>query len=164
MRTIMTLVVSAMLAPLIAHADGGTVCLREASGPFLVTVFVAPAPLRAGPIDMSVLVQDRKTGEVILDATVELAIEPLSGENPRRIARPTREQATNKLLKAVRIDLPAPGWWALRVFVSRGQEEGVLATRFQVAPATSRASAVWPFLLFPLFAIAVFALHQTLRG
>jgi hypothetical protein len=127
-------------------------------------VFVSPDPLRAGPIDTSVLVQHHKTGGVILDATVKLAIRPLSGKSPRLITHATRDHATNKLLSAARVDLPDPGWWALDVFVSRGREEAVLTTILQVAPATPRVAVIWPFLLFPPFAIALFAIHQLLRA
>jgi hypothetical protein len=153
---------SLVLAPLAAHADGGAVCLHEASGPFLVTVFVSPDPPRTGPIDTSVLVQDQETGEVFLDATIKLAIHPISGKTPGLLTQATREQATNKLLKASRLDLPDPGWWGLQVFVSRGREEAVLTTKLQVAPATPRVATVWPFLLFPPVAIVLFAIHQLL--
>jgi hypothetical protein len=161
---ISTVLTSMVLAPLIAHADGGAVCLHEASGPFLVTVFVSPDPLRAGPVDTSVLVQNHKTGGVILDATVKLAIRPLSGKGPRLVTHATRDHATNKLLSAAGLDLRDPGWWALDVFVSRGREEAVVSTKLQVAPATPRVAVIWPFLLFPPFAIALFAIHQLLRA
>jgi hypothetical protein len=157
MRTAVVLVMSAMLA----SADGGAVCLREASGPFLVTVF-APESLRAGPNDVSVLVQNRGTGGVILDAAVTFVIEPLAGKSPGIRTRATREQATNKLLKAARIDLPAPGSWALQVIVTRGGEEAVLATNLTVAPSASRLAAVWPLLLPPPFVILLFAIHQVI--
>ena len=152
-----------MLAPLVAHADGGTVQLREASGPFVVTVFAAPEPLRVGPIDTSVLVQDRETGRVILDATVNLAFQPVAGTSPRFQTRATHAQARNKLLQAVTIDVPAPGWWTIQVFVSRDREQAVLATKLLVMPAAPRLATIWPFLILPPFAIALFALHQTLR-
>ena len=55
-----------------ARADGGVVRLREAKGPFLVTVFTAAEPVQDGLGDVSVLVQRRDSGDAILDATVEL--------------------------------------------------------------------------------------------
>ena len=113
-----------MLAPLIAHADGGTVQLREASGPFVVTVFTAPETFRAGPIDTSVLVQDRETGRVILDATVNLAFQPAAGTGPRFQARATHAQARNKLLQAATIDMPAAGWWTIQISVSSRRGAG----------------------------------------
>ncbi len=152
-----------MLAPLIAHADGGTVQLRRASGPFVVTVFTAPETLRAGPIDTSVLVQDRETGRVILDATVNFALQPAGGTGPRFQARATHVQARNKLLQAATIDIPAAGWWTIQVSVSRDGARAVVATKLLVLQSAPRLGGVWPFVMIPPVAIALFALHQTLR-
>jgi len=160
---IVKVLMSMMLAPLAVQADGGAVCLHEASGPFLVTVFVSPYPLRAGPADISVLVQDRETSEVVLDPTIKLAIHPLSANGSHLLTQARRELATNRLLQSARLDLPAPGLWVLNVSVSRGREEAVLSTTLQVAPETSRLAVVWPLLLFPPLAIGLFAIHQVLK-
>ena len=121
MKIAMTLARATMFAVSLAHADGGAVCLREGLGVFLVTVFVAPQPIQVGPINAGVLVQDRQTGEVILDAKVDLAIRRVDGGGPEFLAHATHEQSTNKLLKSGRISLPTPGSWGLRVFVSHGR-------------------------------------------
>jgi hypothetical protein len=162
-KTTIILVLTFVLAPLVTYADGGTVHLREASGPFLVTVFAAPAAPRAGLIDMSVLVQDRKTDIVILDTTVNLELQPIPDSNPPFPIRATLGQAKNKLLKTVTIDVPAPGWWAVKIFVRRDREEVLLATKFLIMPAAPRLATLWPFLILPPLAIGLFALHQTLR-
>jgi hypothetical protein len=164
LRTPLILIMSALLLPCVALTDGGRVCLRETSGVFLVTVFVAPQPLQAGPIDTSVLVQDRETGAVLLDAMVDLAIQRDDGSSHPSLTRATRGQATNKLLQSSTIALPAPGRWALRVSVSRGQKEAAFTTILQVAPAASRLAAIWPLLLLPPLGIALFALHQAIRN
>lgn len=163
MKITPTLLTMLMLAPLVAHADGGTVQLREASGPFVVTVFTAPETLRAGPVDTSVLVQDPETGRVILDATVNLALQPVAGTGPGFQARATHVQARNKLLQAVTIDVPAAGWWTMQISVSRDGAQAVLATKLLVLPAAPRLAAIWPFVILPPVAIALFALHRTLR-
>ena len=163
MKTVRTLLTMVMLAPLVVHADGGTVQLREASGPFVVTVFTSPETLRAGPIDTSVLVQDRESGRVILDATVDLAFQPVAGTGPRFQARATHVQARNKLLQAATIDMPAAGWWTMQISVSRNGVQAVVATKVLVLPAAPRLAAIWPFVILPPVAIALFALHQTLR-
>jgi hypothetical protein len=152
-----------ILAPLAAHADGGAVHLREASGAFLVTFFAAPGAPRVGPIDTSILVQDRKTGAVILDTTVNLELQPIANTSPPFSIRATFGQAKNKLLQTVTIDVPAPGWWAVKIFVRRDREEVILATKLLIMPAAPRLATLWPFLILPPFAIGLFALHQTLR-
>jgi len=162
-KTTLALMLSVMLAPIGTHADGGAVHLREASGPFLVTFFAAPEAPRVGLIDTSILVQDRKTGIVILDTTVNLELQPIPDTNPPFSIRATLGQAKNKLLQAVTIDVPAPGWWAVKIFVRRDREEVVLATKLLIMPAAPRLATFWPFLILPPFAIGLFALHQTLR-
>ena len=162
MKVAMKLVAGVMLAVCLTHADGGAVCLREGLGAFLVTVFVAPEPARVGPIDASVMVQDRQTGVVILDAKVDLAVRRAGSGDTELRTRATREQSTNKVLQSGRIDLPTPGLWALRVIVSRGGDESMFATTLPVSPAAPRLMAFWPLLLLPPFAVALFALHQTL--
>jgi hypothetical protein len=162
-KTTIILVLNFVLAPLVTYADGGTVHLREASGPFLVTVFAAPEVLRVGLIDTSVLVQDRKTGTVILGTTVNLELQPIPDTNPPFAIRATLGQAKNKLLQAVTINVPAPGWWAVKIFVRRDREEVLLTTKFLIMPAAPRLATLWPFLILPPLAIGLFALHQTLR-
>uniref|UniRef100_Q01PC4 YtkA-like domain-containing protein n=1 Tax=Solibacter usitatus (strain Ellin6076) TaxID=234267 RepID=Q01PC4_SOLUE len=160
--TLVLLIVATICCPA-ANADGGTVRLREASGPFIVTIFTGLEPLRAGPIDTSVLVQDRETGRVLLDANVNIAFQPASGTSHRLLTRATHVQAGNKLLQAVLIDLPVPGWWTIQVFVRRNLEETMFATRVLVMPAASRLTAIWQFLALPPLAVVLFALHQMLR-
>jgi hypothetical protein len=158
-----TLLTTIILTPLALHADGGTVQLREASGPFVVTVFTAPETLRAGPIDISVLVQDREKGGVILDAAVNLAVEPAAGAGPRFQIHATHAQARNKLLQAATIDTPVAGWWTMHISVSTNGAQAAVVTRVLVLPATSRLAGIWPYLIVPPVAIALFALHQALR-
>jgi hypothetical protein len=162
-KTTLALILNVILAPQVAHADGGAVHLREASGPFLVTVFAAPEAARVGLIDMSVLVQDRKTGTVILDTTVNLELQPIANTSPPFSIRTPLGQAKNKLLQSVTIDVPAPGWWAVKIFVRRDREDVVLATKLLIMPAAPRLATLWPFLILPPFGISLFVLHQTLQ-
>src|SRR2546425_1814223 len=98
------LLVVMILAQATAFADGGTVQLRKEAGPLVITVFSSPAPLSAGPVDISLLLQNRTGLEPVLDATVSLVLRAdTSGTEIR--ARPTREQAQNKLLYAAPVTL-----------------------------------------------------------
>src|SRR5262245_36396525 len=97
-------------------ADGGAVQLRERAGDYQITVFTSPTPLRAGPVDVSVLVQDAATGECMPEARVTVCLKgPGAG---RMLEYPaTTEAATNKLLRAAEFQLPEPGWWDVSVAV-----------------------------------------------
>ena len=162
MRRPGVLLISFGLLPLVASADGLTVSVRQASGPFLVTVFTTPDPMRVGPVDVAVLVQDRKTGGVILDANVMFAARSLSGSGRHVLTLGTGYHAINKLLRSARLGIPDPGWWALDIRISRGESEAAVSTKIQVSPAKSRVSVVWPFLLIPPIAVALFVIHQML--
>src|SRR5262249_31212541 len=110
-----------------------------------VTVFGSPEAARRGLTDVSVLVQWRKSGEVVLDADVSLTVEPpkglamdrseeFCGLSPASVGFPladmkqgqavsaTRQQASNKLLYAANLKLNAPGEWRLHIYVLRGSD------------------------------------------
>jgi hypothetical protein len=179
------LVVMTALA-LSAFADGGAVRLREATGPFLLTVFTTPPTPRTGLVDVSVLVQSRDAGETLLDAEVDLfffsppgvvavgrevfcapdgtQILALSAGDTRSRAIPaTQKHATNKLLYAAKVNLPVGGDWQLRVQVRRSS--AIANVNFPLPVATGGASFtnVWPFVAPPLILIAIFICHQRLQ-
>src|SRR5260370_621938 len=91
------LVLVCMLAQATVFADGGLVQLRKEAGAFVITVFTSPAPLSAGPVDISLLLQNRNGLEPVLDASVSLLLRADASSTELR-ARATREQAQNKLL------------------------------------------------------------------
>jgi len=146
-----------------ARGDGGVVRLSERAGPFVVTVFTSPTPLRAGPADVSVMVQDAEGRRPILDAEVSVSLSPLAAGPKAVSARATRQTASNKLLYAALLDLPAPGRWDLRVTVDRNGTSGEVACEVTLTPARPRLLAFWPYLAFPPLAIVLFALHSWLR-
>src|SRR5262249_44815805 len=130
----------------LAKGDGGIVLFHEARDPFSVTIFVAPETARGGLADLSVLVQWRTNGQVVLDADVSLTLDPPTGSTMSQTdpvcslpwaaagvqfpdgiplpmtVRATRAQAANKLLYAAPLKLNAAGDWRLHVIVSRGSD------------------------------------------
>ena len=152
----------AWLAPDTVDIDGDVVRLQGASGPFQISVFGEPGSLPAGPTDLAVLVQDRNSGDVILDADVDLAVR--SGGGAPTVVRGTREQSTNKLLEAATVDLPAAGPSDLRVSVRRGGDQGMLKTTPDVAPSATASSFSWGYLVALAIGAALFILHRVLRS
>lgn len=175
------------LAPRFAWGDGGVIRLREVQGPFSVTVFTSIEALAGGSSDVSVLVQWRNTGEVVLDADVNLTLNPPDGvaispsdplcglsslaaasqlsdmRAPQLSVRATREQASNKLLYAALVKLNAAGDWRLHVLVSRGSDCAGFDCLLPAATASSTLRGIWPYLALPPIAIAAFAMNQRLR-
>ena len=146
----------------VAAADGGTLRLSEQKGNYRITVFTAPTVLRAGPVDISVLVQEVATGE--LASEVQVTIKAVrSGSSGVAFHHPaTTEAATNKLYYAAIFDLPEPGWYSVEVFI-----DGVLGkaqVRFEVEAAEPLPSwfAMLPWVGWPVLAILLFSIHQLL--
>jgi cytochrome c oxidase assembly factor CtaG len=141
---------------------GGEVYLMEEAGPFLITVFTDPTPLRAGPVDISVMVQDRDRGRPILHAVVTVQLREHGTDRPPIITPALRQQATNKLLYAALIDLPTPGRWELQVHIEQGGVSAWVAGALTVAPPLSVFVSSWSSLLLLPVVIGLISLHQWL--
>jgi hypothetical protein len=146
-----------------AFADGGTVLLHQDAGAFTITLFAAPQPLRTGAADFSVMVQDRSTGEVLLDPVIDLTFAPEAAGAPQQTARLAKGQASNRLLQASTLDFPSAGKWRLTLLVRRGNDQARLSTDFTVEPNHSRATLVWFYVLLPVGIILLFVIHQVLK-
>ena len=99
-----------------ALANGGTVRIAEAPvGPWVVTVYSSPTPLRTGEIDISTLVQD--SGGATVDVPITVTATPVGFVAEAVLQPATRRQATNKLFKAAKFDIGVPGRWVFRIHV-----------------------------------------------
>jgi hypothetical protein len=154
---------TAVLVPLPAWGDGGTLRVMEPSGPFVVGVFSTPEPLRVAPADLSVLVLERTGGNPVLDAAVSLEVRPPAGADAglQRLEA-TRGQATNKLLYVASFLPGTPGDWTLHVTVTRGVESTEVGCTLPVASDQSGLVGIWPYLAIPPVAIALYALRAWL--
>jgi hypothetical protein len=153
--------VGMLLAQASAFADGGTVQLRKESGAFVITVFTSPAPLSAGPVDISVLVQNRNGLEPVLDADISLLLRADTSSTEIQ-ARPTREQAQNKLLYAAPVTLAESGKWQLSLTILRNGERTDATGTIDVAPAPEMAASYWSYIAFPPLMIAAFVARERL--
>lgn len=140
-----------------AHADGGTVRIRDDAGSLRITVFSAPEPLRAGAADLSVLLQRRDVP--VLDADVVLHLEDPAATGAIE-ARATHEAATNKLFYAAAVVLPVAGIWKLRVAVREAGEDFTVSGELPVEAPTPRWLTLWPYLALPPLAVLLFAAHE----
>lgn len=142
-----------------AFADGGAVVLSGHSLNTVVTVFATPAPLRAGPADFSVLVQDAKNSPV-LNANVMLNF---SSGADRLNVRATHVQAVNKLLYAATVDLPRAGRWHIQVHCVTGEESSQLEGSLNVGSHEASWLSYWPYFAAVPLAILLFAANQVLK-
>jgi hypothetical protein len=143
-----------------ALADGGSVLLSEKKGDYRITVFSSPSPFRAGPVDISVLVQDAVTGQPLTQAQVTIRMFKI-GE-PALEFPATQEAATNKLLYAAQFELPAPGRWKLEVQVEGLEGPAVVACEVEAAEHLPRWHSLWPWIAWPILVIVLFSFHELL--
>ena len=133
-------------------------------GDYQLTVFTSPNPLRAGPVDVSVLIQDAATGRIVSDATVAVELSHVNQSLPPIRTAATVAAATNKLLHAALVDLPTPGQWDVHIEITTARDQAPIAIAFAMdaAPPLPRWLALWPAFTWPILAVLLFAIHRTL--
>ena len=146
-----------------ARADGGAMLLHQDAGAFTITLFAAPQPLHAGEADLSVMVQDRSSGEVLLDPVIDLTVATAAASATQQTVRLTKGQASNRLLQASTVHFSSAGKWRLTLAVRRGNDTAQLSTECTVEPDHSRARLVWFYVLLPVGIILLFVIHQVLK-
>lgn len=146
-----------------AHADGGRLQLRQAAGPFVVSLFSTPESLAVGPADLSVMVEEQGSGAVLLDADVVVTLTAEAAGIAPVVAHLSHAHATNRLLQDAVVQLPRAGRWRAVVHVSEGGREASVATDLTVANYSARRGTVWFFALLPIGAIALFAWVQIMK-
>jgi hypothetical protein len=144
-----------------ARADGGRLQLREAAGPFVVSLFTTPESLAVGPADLSVMVEEQ--GSVLLDPDIVVTLTPEDAGVAPVIAHLSHVHATNQLLQDAVVQLPRAGRWHTVLHVSKAGHEASVATDLTVASYSARRGTVWFFLLLPACAIALFAWVQVVK-
>jgi hypothetical protein len=138
-------------------ADGGTLVFTQQSGPYIITLFSAPEPVRVGVADLSVLVQQASDRSPVLDAQVNLELTHAGFEALKFTA--THTAATNKLLYAADVPLSAEGAWHVALDVNGARASGTL----EVHAAQPPVIAYWPYFALVPLAIALYVLNQYLK-
>lgn len=146
-----------------AVADSGVVRVSQVDGPWRMTVFSEPTPLRAGLVDLSVMIQQAKDDEPVLDATVSLILEHVEGTADSMLVEATQEAATNRLLYSAKFEIPAPGDWTIEAAALRDQH--ISRVRFQatVAEALPPILDMWIWFVLPGIALILIILNQWLQ-
>src|ERR1700752_3715194 len=164
-----------------AFGDGGSVQRHSVSGPFEITLFAEPPLPRAGQIDFSVLIQDAKTGEPVMDAAVTMALTPVKVHQNAQptwyppscaVSAPTdlaavpllHSGASNRLLYGALVEIPAAGVWHVRTEVQRGDEHASVEGSVDVADPFPPVANYWPWFLFPIIAVGLYVLRSHIQG
>ena len=128
--------------------DSQAVRFEGASGPFSVAVFAAAGDLVAGSSPFSVIVQDRNTHEILLDAAVDITAHRTGDpQGPPATARASHEDSDNKLLQTADVNLPATGDWLVSVVLRRNSEAANFSLPLHVVKAETGFEVPWSYLL-----------------
>jgi len=136
--------------------------LTQETGRYRITVFTAPTPIRVGPVDVSVLIQDRDTGEPLTDANAHVKLTPRDQPSAALDVPATSEAATNKLLRAAIVMLPGSGWWTVRVAVAGPHGSAQTGFEVEVGEPLPRWQALWPWFSWPAVVVLLFGVQQVL--
>jgi hypothetical protein len=143
-----------------AIADGGSIRISEKKGDYRISVFTAPVPFRAGPVEISVLVQDAATGDPSSDVHVAVQVAPR--QRPSEIHRypANRDAATNKLFQAATFELPAAGSWDFEIALEGARGTAKVNFDMEAADRLPRWLSMWPWFCWPFVVVLLFAIHQ----
>jgi hypothetical protein len=150
-----------ILAQTTALADGASVQFRKEAGGLVITVFTAPAPLCAGPVGISLLLQNRNGLEPVLDANVSLVLRSMASGAEIQ-AQPTLEQGQNKLQYASALTLAESGKWQLAVKVWRNGQRADVTGTIDVAPTHAMVASYWGYVVFPPLMIMAVLIQEGL--
>ena len=171
-RLLSAVLVLLSLSHACCYGDGGAVITRQTIDGLLLTIFASPAPLRAGPVDISVLVQ--KGEKPVLDAAVDISwqansassadwLPPCCTMESRAEKIPAlRGHSNNRFLYSAIVPMTTAGPSVLRIRVFEAGREVLLSSDLDVRRPLPPLLAFWPWLAFPPVAIAGFVLHQRL--
>ena len=145
----------------VASADGGALQFTRSAGPFIITVFTTPSPLRAGPVDISLMIQSSENQEPVLDCVANVQ---LRKEGSRSIgSEATHQVSQNKLFYAAPLNVPESGVWELEVAIWHGDTSANVSGPITVAPPNPVLLGYWRSLAVPPVFISLFALNQWLK-
>jgi len=140
--------------------DDQVMRFKGESGPFAAAVFAPSGDVAVGPSTFSVLVQDRDTQDVVLDATVDLVARPVSAAEQAPITAAAYNVASaNKLLQSAELNLPNEGDWTLSIAVRRNSDSGEFSAPLHVAKPGAEVGMSWPGVAIAAFTLILFGTY-----
>jgi cytochrome c oxidase assembly factor CtaG len=141
----------ASLASIPSDDDDQALRASQTAGPFLISVFALPGDLEVGSAELSVLVQDRDTLQVLRDADVQLQLQKTGASRATAPVRASNDDSENKLLQSAEVELPSEGDWELQVRVIRNGQSAVMSLPLYVVKGEGETTIRWPFIVFAAF-------------
>ena len=122
-----------------------------------------PESLAVGPADLSVMVEEQGSSEVLLDADVVITLTSEDAASAPVVAHLSHAHSTNRLLQDAVIQLPYAGRWHAVIHIREAGRAATASTDLTVANYSARRGTVWLFAILPICAIALFAWAQVAK-
>lgn len=136
-----------------ASADGGLIRLSEVRNGLRISVFTAPTPPRVGQVEISILVQEAKSGKPLLGQTIRVEAAPKNHPNRKVHQQAAGEITGNRLMQAALLVISQPGPWLIDVAI---QDKSVHFEMDVAEPMPAWIDWIawigWPFLVVAFFA------------
>jgi hypothetical protein len=105
-----------------AHGGGTPQLVNAQAGPYRVSAWTQPDPIRVGKVHITVAVAEPATEQseadnLVLDATVRVHLQALERGGESLVVLATRENAVNKLFYEADLDLTSEGQWRMTIQV-----------------------------------------------
>jgi hypothetical protein len=134
-----------------AHGGGVPQLVNAQAGPYLVSAWTQPDPIRVGIMHIGVAVVSApesegavvKASDYVLDAQVQVHLDPTDQYGERLTAIASRENATNKLSYEADIELFQKGNWQVAIAVDGPAGEGSASFEIKVLPASPFNWTLW---------------------
>lgn len=131
--------------PAWAHGGGVPQLTNAEAGPYRVSAWTLPDPIRVGEMHVSVAISEPPApgtveegmGDLVLDAQVRVQLEPVAQPGEGLVTFATREEAVNKLFYETDVDLPSEGQWQVNILVEGPAGSGKASFELRVLPAST---------------------------
>jgi hypothetical protein len=155
----------------VGHGGGAPQIVNEPAGPYLVSAWTDPDPLRVGTIHMTVAVSEpagveaaaaTEAGTAVLGAAVRVVLESMDNPTIRPVGGlATHENAINRLFYEADLDVPETGIWRVNLLIDGPAGAGETGFEVQVLPP-SRLN--WPILVAAAAVVLVAAVLVQISG
>lgn len=157
--------------PVAAHGGGAPQIVNEPAGPYLVSAWTDPDPLRVGTVHITVALSEPAgdggsnnavAGEAVLGAAVRVVLEPQAIPDTRPVGGlATHENALNRLFYESDLEVPETGIWRVKLLIDGPAGSGETAFEVQVLPPTRMN---WPILITAAAVVVVAAVVVQVTG
>lgn len=126
--------------PAYTHGGGTPQLTNEDIGPYWVSAWTSPDPVREGQMHLTVSIAEpgaetgQQAGAPVLGASVEVILTPRAGGFADAMAQATNEQSANKLFYEADVLVPAAGDWQVQIDVQGPEGRGVAQFDLVVLP------------------------------